>query len=82
MWWNIPEESEKDCESCEIFLIDFLKSHMKIEGAESIIIERAHRTGTKNTTGMNSKPRPIHAKFLNWKDKGKGAQRGCETLKE
>ena len=61
---------------------EFLKNHMHIKGAESFNIERAHRTGAKNVMAVNKNPRPIHAKFLNWKDKEKVLREAAKTLKK
>lgn len=66
--WNIPENAEKG-KSCEEFIHEFIKSHMKLEEADKIEIERAHRTPPFRKSDNNAKPRPIHAKILRYSNK-------------
>ena len=66
---NIPESEEKDS-GCIRLLEDIMINHMKLRGADEIIIERAHRTGRlKRTRDGTEMPRQIHCRFLNWSDK-------------
>ena len=69
VFWNIPEGEEKDS-GCIRPLEDIIINHVKLRGADDIIIERAHRTGRlKRNMDGTEMPRPIHFRFLNWSDK-------------
>ena len=69
VFWNIPEGEEKDIGYVNLIQA-ILVTHMKITGAEDILIERAHRSGrAKSNYNSATSPRPIHVIFLNWSDK-------------
>ena len=60
VFWNIPESEEKDS-GCIRLLEDIMINHMKLRGADEIIIERAHRTGRwKRNRDGTEMPRPIY----------------------
>ena len=66
MFWNIPEGEEKDI-SWVNPVQAILVTHIKITGAEDILIERVHRSGcAKSNYNSTTLPIPIYAKFLNW----------------
>ena len=69
IFYNIPEKAEGDM-SCEDFITELIDKHMNMKtrpGAGSpIIIERAHRIGS---VANNTKPRPVIARVLNWRDR-------------
>ena len=58
-------------------------NHMKVRGADEIIIERAHRTSRlKRNRDGTEMPRPIYCRFLNWSDKDYVIRRAPQTLKD
>ena len=62
---------------------DILILHMKLVGAEDIIIERGHRSGrSKRTANGDNPPRPIHVRFLNWSDKDYVIRRAPKSLNQ
>ena len=85
IFWNVPEGEEKDRpRGCVSLIQDIILLHMKLSGCEDIIIERAHRTTTRqsrrNETGSIA-PRPIHVRFINWSDKEFILKRAPKLLK-
>ena len=59
VFWNIPDSEEKDS-SCIRLLEGIMINHMKLRGADEIIIERAHCTGRlKRNRDDPEIPRPI-----------------------
>ena len=62
-FYNLPEREDEESISV---IQDVLLNTMKLEGADQIEIERAHRMGKKTDA---HKPRPIVAKFLRFQDK-------------
>ena len=65
VFWNIPEGEGKDI-GCVNLIQAIPVTHMKITGAENILIKRTHRSGrAKSNHNSATSPRPIHVKFLN-----------------
>ena len=84
VFWNVPEDKEMDRPMGCIGLIqDILILHMKLIGAEGLIIlERAHRSGEmRHGKNGDASPRPINVKFLNWMDKEYVLKRAPKSLK-
>ena len=83
--FGIPEKAEIEgpelWEECENAVKDQIcaKLNIKKEECQSMMTERAHQVGKRHApfchladgTKVKSHPRPIVAKFLNWKDKEK-----------
>lgn len=65
---GISEDNQgnESWEQSEEKIKKFISTRLKIE-ADNMVIERAHRVGKKRST--SDKPRPIVAKFLNFKDR-------------
>ena len=77
---NVPEESEgRDNYNCSTFVIDFLRDHMKLEDADNVEIERAHRTPTGPRRA--GRTRPIHVKLLRYPDRVSILKQAPRTLK-
>ena len=74
--WNIPQGSEKG--DVFGFLYDFFATHMDLYIAENICIDCAHRSGKKSS----DKPRPIHARILEWHHKEIILREAPSVLKE
>ena len=69
VFWNIPEGEEKDIGYMNLIQA-ILVTHMKITGAEDILIERAHRSVcAKSNFYSATSPGPIHVIYFNWSDK-------------
>ena len=71
---GVPEGSEAQSRSCENFVHELLTSHLKLEGADEIVIDRAHRTGPPPGAGQavtlsSPRPRPIHCRLLRHNDR-------------
>ena len=80
--FGIPEKDTNNgsdpevWEECEAAVKNEIHTKLKIN-PESMVIERAHRVGKRRDpfhhladgTKVESRPRPIVAKFLSWKDK-------------
>ena len=69
---GVPEGSETGSGSCEDFVRELLTSHLKLQGADEIEIDRAHRTGPPPGTGSavsSPRPRPIHCRLLRYGDR-------------
>ena len=84
MFWGIPEGSEDKCENCAEFVVDLLKNIMKIERADEIEIERAHRTpsGKKARAQFEqTAPRPVHIAFLRFRDRDRILRSAASALK-
>ena len=83
VFWNVPEGEEMDRPMGCIGLIqDILILHMKLIGAEEIILEQAHRSGQiRHGKNGDASPRPIHVKYLNWMDKEYVLKRAPKLLK-
>ena len=67
---GVPEGSEGS-KSCEEFVSDLLTNHMKLDGAENIEIERAHRSPGRMqplNAASASRPRLIHCRLLRYTD--------------
>ena len=80
VFWGIEETMDKTFDnSCEALIKWLIASHMKMEEAESIEIERAHRSGRKDSSG---KPRPIHVLFLRHQQKESILRQARRTLKD
>ena len=70
---GVPEGSEGN-KSCEEFVSDLLTNHMKLDGGDTIEIERAHRSPgrvqpSNNGTASRARPRPIHCRLLRYTDR-------------
>nr|AAD02926.1 unknown [Oryzias latipes] len=66
--YGVPETSERDSPSMSAFVETLLREGLKLEGAENINIERAHRSlGPPPPNGAS--PRSILVKFLSFKTK-------------
>ncbi len=66
--YNIPEGAEgSNVYDCSDFVKKFVVEHMRIEEASQWEIERAHRTPTGPP--RLGRIRPIHVKFLRYKDR-------------
>lgn len=76
---HVPEGSESGSESCASFIKSFLGEQMKVQEAENIEIERAHRTPRVRTEGRG--PRPIHVAFLRHSDKNMILKAAPKALK-
>ncbi|XP_072558394.1 uncharacterized protein [Paramormyrops kingsleyae] len=72
---GIPESAEEDA---EIMVKTFIKTHLKLpeDTVESICFDRVHRLGAKRPGAL--RPRPIVAKFGNFKQKQQVKSRGRE----
>ena len=72
---GVPESANAESwEESEQIFKENVKSALQIDDASVMAIERAHRVGKKGgKKGRNGEvlPRPIVAKFLNWKDREK-----------
>jgi hypothetical protein len=64
---GISEDTNESWQDTEQKVINFMKKEMKIDDAESLMIDRAHRMGTK----VANKPRNIVVKFISSKSKDK-----------
>lgn len=63
LFFAIDEYESEDCESK---IINMFKEDLQIEDIGTEALERVHRIGPKKGPGV---PRPIVAKFLQYKDK-------------
>ena len=68
---NVPEKSEGETADCSDFVCQFVAESLGISHLE---IERAHRTpmgrpGNTRNHGQGDKPRPIHVRFLKFRDR-------------
>ncbi|XP_072021689.1 uncharacterized protein [Amphiura filiformis] len=82
--WGIPENSE-DSSDCRAFISSFLEKHMKIEDANKIEVERAHRSPMgklAQAQALPDNPRPIHVKFLRYIDRERVLQGAPKILKK
>ena len=69
---NIPEKAEGDVADCSA-LVDSLAKHV-LGVNQSMEVERAHRTpmgrvGSRNHGNGPQRPRPIHVRFLRYRDR-------------
>ncbi len=70
---NVPEGAEGNPDEgnhsvrCKNFVNRFIGNHLGLD-ADSIVIERAHRTPTR-VTRPGAKPRPMHIAFLSYSDR-------------
>ena len=78
--WNVPEGSE-DGKSCSEFVTNFLKNHIKVMNADSIEIQRAHRSPTLKPKNGDQRPRPIHINLLRYTDRQHILQEAPRKLK-
>ena len=84
VFWGIPEGSEDQFENCAEFVVDLLKNTTKIERADEIETERAHRTpsGRKARAQFEqTAPRPIHIAFLRFQDRDRILRSAASALK-
>lgn len=78
---NVPEGAEGiEKNDCSEFVCKFLSEHMKIEDAKHFEIERAHRSPTGPP--RDGHIRPIHVKFLRYKDRANVLKMAPRTLKD
>ena len=73
MFYNLTEERDEDCKQK---LISFIEREVKIEDAQAIVLQRAHRVGPHR----HGKTRPIVAKFAYDVDKER-VRRAARNLK-
>ena len=67
---------------CIGLIQDILILHMKLTGAEEIILEWAHRSGqVRHGKSGDAALGPIHVKFLDWMDKEYVLKRAPKSLK-
>ena len=59
MFYGIPEAPQHTDENCGMLVLDLIKTHLKLDNADKIELDRAHRIGRK----FPNKTRPIIAKF-------------------
>ena len=69
VFWNVLDGEESWRRYIRL-LEDIIINHMKLKDTEDIVIERAHRSGVKQSAkdGKESSG-PIHYRFLHWGDK-------------
>ena len=79
--WNVSEGSE-DGKACSEFVTIFLKNRVKVTNADSIEIQRAHRSPPLMPKNGDQKPRPIHANLLRYTDRQRILQEAPRKLKE
>ena len=79
--WNVPEGSE-DGKSYSEFVTNFLKNHVKVTNADSIEIQRAHRSPPLKPKNGDQKPRPIQVNLLRYTDRQRILQEAPRKLKE
>ncbi|MCG7879743.1 MAG: hypothetical protein N0C90_25955 [Candidatus Thiodiazotropha endolucinida] len=75
VFYGFDENNNETWDECESKIKTYMSYDLDIN-PESVMIERAHRLGNGN------KPRPIIAKFLNFKDKQKVQNRIKEKIRD